>query len=88
MRDERDMRDVFSKLAFFSPANSRAMGDFIPLIPLIPHIPHLSSETASRQREAGTVRLLRTLRAILIDTTRKAFSDDTPEERAARLEKP
>jgi hypothetical protein len=33
-------------------------------------------------------RLLRTLRAILIDTTRKAFRGDTPEERAARLEKP
>jgi hypothetical protein len=28
------------------------------------------------------------LRAILIDTTRKAFRDDTPEERAARLEQP
>jgi hypothetical protein len=60
------------------------MRGFIPLIPLIPH---LSGETASR-REAGTARLLRTLRAILIDTTRKAFPDDTPEERAARLEKP
>ena len=38
--------------------------------------------------EAGMARLLRTLRAILIDTTRKAFRDDTLEERAARLEKP
>jgi hypothetical protein len=38
--------------------------------------------------EADAVRLLRTLRAILIDTTRKAFRDDTPEERTARLEKP
>ena len=91
-------------LLFLPPANSRALGGFIPLIP---HIPHPSGETASRSQslnlltdtqiagydmsaiyEAGTARLPRTLRAILIDTTRKAFRDDTPEERAARLEQP
>jgi hypothetical protein len=38
--------------------------------------------------EAGMARLPRTLRAILIDTTRKAFRDDAPKERTARLEKP
>ena len=106
-------------LLFLPPANSRAMGGFIPLIPLIPHP---VGETASRHQgsnlltdtqiagydvsaiyawlirhsmacldnigEAGTARLLRTLWAILIDATRKAFRDDTPEERAARPEKP
>ena len=37
-------------LLFLSPANSRAMEDFIPLIP---HIPHPSGETASRSQSSN-----------------------------------
>ena len=38
--------------------------------------------------EGETARLMQALQPVLAETTHEVFGDDTPEERAARLEKP